>query len=219
MDRLAAFVARWAGQLSCDGGYCECVALVNQWADWNGWPKPQGVTAATLSFGAGWSPVPLAQLQRGDVLIWGADLPGSGGDGHTAIYLDAQANPTAGFSSFDQNFGGATAHVQAHGWPYLAGAWRYQRMLSDSEIRERVRTWFLVGLGREPSDGDLANFAGAVLADGSNVEQVAISVYDSAEAQAWRAHLAAQATPGVTEAELETVRQELEAVRNTLHSA
>jgi len=91
--------------------------------------------------------------------------------------------------------------------------------LTDSEKRERVRTWFIAGLGREPSADDLSNFAGAVSSDGSNLEAIATGVYDSTEGQLWRAYLHTHSTPGVSEAELEIVRQALQAVRDTLHSA
>ena len=93
------------------------------------------------------------------------------------------------------------------------------KVLTESEVHEKVRTWFIAGCGRQPTDGDLANFVAAVHTSGDNLEDVADSVYDSAEGQAWRAYLHAASHPDTDDAELLALKQQLQAVRDTLHSA
>lgn len=54
----------------------------------------------------------------GAIIFWKYSLPGSGGNGHTATVL---ARDGSGFTSFDQNWGGAYAHRVRHNWNYVAG--------------------------------------------------------------------------------------------------
>lgn len=62
-------------------------------------------------------------LRRGDIAIWGGDLPNSGGAGHIAIVV---SDNTAGgsFVSFDSNWGGKQAHHVTHNKSYLIGGLR-----------------------------------------------------------------------------------------------
>lgn len=62
--------------------------------------------------------IPVTQPARaGDIVVWGAGLPGSEGNGHVAIML----RPGANFISLDQNWGGAYVHQVSHNLSYVLG--------------------------------------------------------------------------------------------------
>lgn len=53
-----------------------------------------------------------------------------------------------------------------------------------------IRLAYLSGLGREPENWDaLIGWASSIKDDGSNAQEVVAQIVDSAEGQAWRAHL------------------------------
>ncbi len=54
----------------------------------------------------------------GDWVIWGGNLPGSGGYGHVAMCMDT---PPGQIVSADQNWGGQTVHQVTHDWSYVIG--------------------------------------------------------------------------------------------------
>lgn len=54
----------------------------------------------------------------GDWVVWGASLPGSGGYGHVALFMD---HPTHQLLTADQNWGGQTVHQVTHDWNYIIG--------------------------------------------------------------------------------------------------
>jgi len=58
---------------------------------------------------------------RGDIIVWSGDLPGSGGYGHIAIW-DMVTSPGL-FNSLDQNWGGQYVHFQNHNWNWVLGWW------------------------------------------------------------------------------------------------
>lgn len=60
----------------------------------------------------------------GAVVVFSTALPGSGGMGHTDIFL--QAVGTAAWVGLDANWGGKVAHKVAHNWNYVAG-WFYPK--------------------------------------------------------------------------------------------
>lgn len=121
----------WMGRKCCRGedcgtypqGACQCVALACEWCCANGWPVPQGGTAATLRFAPGWVRVPIGQARAGDLVVWLSDLPDSDGDGHVAVY---RANLSSGFQSFDQNWGQDLCELVAHSYAYIDSAWRWE---------------------------------------------------------------------------------------------
>jgi len=127
MIGLDGMYGEWNGkQVTAYGG--ECVALVAEYCHENSWPIVWGnaidwannpimlpVFEWVLNI-----PSDLNQLPtRGDIIIWNASLPGSGGFGHIAIWDKVTGVGT--FQSFDQNWGGAEAHIQQHNWLDVLG--------------------------------------------------------------------------------------------------
>jgi hypothetical protein len=55
----------------------------------------------------------------GAIMVFGANLPGSGGMGHTDIFL--QATGVNAWIGFDSNWGGKTAHKVTHNYSYVVG--------------------------------------------------------------------------------------------------
>lgn len=124
-----AFFNEWNGkQITAYGG--ECVALIAQYLDENGlhgaiayanavdWftnPAPLSAFTKVVNIPTDYSQVP----SHGDIMVWGSGLPGSGGFGHVSIY-DAKTGPGV-FRSFDQNWGGPTAHYVSHTYDYILG--------------------------------------------------------------------------------------------------
>lgn len=141
---LDAFIQEWTGRQCCNGGLCECVALVNQWCDENGWPKPQGGSAASLVFPPPWQRLAVSPPQPGDVLIWASSLPGSGGEGHTAILVGG--NPPGQFTVFAQNSDGQLSLPRLdtdYAPQYLLAAYHYPTnwlmALTDAEQAELLQ--------------------------------------------------------------------------------
>lgn len=62
-------------------------------------------------------------LQPNDVVVWLPTLPGSGGAGHIAAVISANAST---FVSVDQNWGGKTIHKVTHNYGYVAGVIRFK---------------------------------------------------------------------------------------------
>lgn len=97
--------------------WCQTLGLPFQWANagdwWDGsdsnfldyWNKQELIESGNL-------PIP------GDIVIFGNDLPGSGGYGHASIFVRAIDNHWEGF---DSNWGGKSAHLQSHNWTYVLG--------------------------------------------------------------------------------------------------
>lgn len=56
---------------------------------------------------------------RGDIIIWSGDLPGSEGYGHIAIF--DMVTGAGSFQSLDQNWHGQYVHFVQHNWSYVLG--------------------------------------------------------------------------------------------------
>lgn len=56
--------------------------------------------------------------EPGDIIVWGGNLPNSGGAGHIAVFLSAFSG---GFISFDSNWAGKYCHQVSHNWSYVLG--------------------------------------------------------------------------------------------------
>lgn len=56
--------------------------------------------------------------QKGDIVIFGGNQPGSGGFGHIDVFLSGDVSSWIGF---DQNWGGAYAHRVTHNYVYVIG--------------------------------------------------------------------------------------------------
>lgn len=214
MPTIGEFVNRWQGQRCCtapdctQGNFCECVALANQWACENGWPTPQGSTAATLTWPQGWSKE--ATPRAGDLLVWQSTLPGSGGAGHIALAVDPSGWPNQ-CQTLDQNWGTNDPPPQlvmhSSDLQYLEAIWRYgagtgtggtTHMLTLSEKRAYIRAWFNSGLGRPPATvQELDSWATLIQDDGSNCDAIISSIYGSAEGNAWLARLQAAVNAGL----------------------
>lgn len=121
------FLHEWNGrQVTSYGG--ECVALVAEYCKENSKPLVWGNAIDwannPVMLGAfNWvqnDPNNVNQVpNRGEIMVWNSNLPGSGGYGHVAIF-DEVLGPGR-FQSFDQNWGGAQAHFQYHTWDYVLG--------------------------------------------------------------------------------------------------
>lgn len=121
------FLHEWLGkQVTRYGG--ECVALVAEfeaecnrpivWGnaiDWANNPIMLSAYTWIVNNPNDYNQVPT----RGDIVVWNGALPGSGGYGHIALF-DEVLGPGS-FQSFDQNWGGVTAHFQQHNWSYVLG--------------------------------------------------------------------------------------------------
>ena len=106
-------------------GEGQCVAVANRWACENGWPAPTGYSAATLTFPSPWFTVPYNQAVAGDVVIYSAYLPGSGGNGHIELFV---AHITGGHRGFGQNWSGSTCEFSDHTGSelgYIQHVWRH----------------------------------------------------------------------------------------------
>lgn len=77
--------------------------------------------------------------QRGDVIIWGPNLPNSDGAGHIGVVLDA--SPTT-FVSFDTNWAGKYAHRVQHDYSYVIGWLHPKEEEMSSPTAEQVSSQF-----------------------------------------------------------------------------
>lgn len=136
------------------------------------------------------SPDPNNVPQPGDIVIWGAGLPGSLGAGHIAICLSAVPG-AASFTSFDSNWGGKTAHQVVHNWSYVLG-WLHPNNQGGnmSASAQFVTQAFQAILGRDPSSGDIAHYTSAQYGDPAFALN---DIFNSAEGRQRRANLVAQA--------------------------
>ncbi len=104
-------------QYLVDNGKGHCIAWSNA-KDWANHPALRGDFDWTENNPSDYNQVP----KRGDVIVWGGGLPGSGGYGHIAIF-DMVVGPGV-FQSLDQNWGGQTVHfVPNHNWSHILGWW------------------------------------------------------------------------------------------------
>lgn len=134
---LDQFYSAFVNQtMDYDGVYPnQCVDLAKYYLDRCFGIKPGAWGDAWAYFGGegcrqlqarGWTKVPnnhndVNQVPpRGALIVWDATLAGSGGGGHVAVVW--QANPGAAtFISFDENWGGNTAHLVTHNWSKVLG--------------------------------------------------------------------------------------------------
>lgn len=126
------FMDKWMGHgIDWDGQYGnQCVDEIAQYCveagkpiayanakDWANHPALRGSFDWTDN-----NPNDYYQLpNRGDIIVWSGDLPGSDKYGHIAIW-DMVVSPGI-FNSLDQNWGGQYVHFQSHNWRYILGWW------------------------------------------------------------------------------------------------
>lgn len=126
------FISNWLGQsIDWDKMYGpQCVDEIAQYCtdngkpvayanakDWANNPALQGAFTWTQNNPSDYNQIP----NRGDIIVWSGDLPGSEGYGHIAIW-DMVTGPGT-FQSLDQNWGGQYVHFQSHNWDYILGWW------------------------------------------------------------------------------------------------
>lgn len=158
-----AFYHEWDGrQVPSRGGITgQCVSLVQRWAEENGvsgtpvFPVPAAkdmVNARPDTYQ--WIPnTPSGVPGNGDIVVWGT---GVGPYGHTAVFIDGDAN---NFRSFDQNWPtGSAAHVQNHNYNGVAGWLRLKGQAQTPQgegnmTPDQERKAYQVVLGRDPEPG------------------------------------------------------------------
>lgn len=102
-------------QYLADNGKAHCIA----WANAKDWANAGSMLSDFI-----WTdnnPSDFSQVpNRGDIVVWSGDLPGSEGCGHIAIF---DMVVSAGvFQSLDQNWGGQYVHfIPNHNWDYILG--------------------------------------------------------------------------------------------------
>ncbi len=126
------FLQKWMGKsIDWDGVYGpQCVDLIAQYCieagkaiayanakDWANHSALRGDFTWTNNNPNDYLQIP----NRGDIIVWNGNLPGSGGYGHIAIW-DMVTAPGL-FNSLDQNWGGQYVHFQNHNWDYILGWW------------------------------------------------------------------------------------------------
>lgn len=99
--------------------WCQTLGLPFQWANAGDWWD--GSDSNFLDY---WNKRELTEggllPQPGDIVIFGNDLPGSGGYGHASIFVRVVGNG-GHWEGFDSNWGGKSAHIQSHSWAYVLG--------------------------------------------------------------------------------------------------
>jgi hypothetical protein len=128
-----AFINKWLGKaIDWDGLYgAQCVDMVAQYCtdngkpvayanakDWANHPALQGAFNWTTNNPADPNQLP----NRGDIVVFSGNQPGSGGYGHIDIF-DMKVNTNV-WQGLDQNWNGAYVHfVPNHVWTYVLGWW------------------------------------------------------------------------------------------------
>lgn len=98
---------------------------------YHNFPSPLSKYYQRIPRGSGTVPKP------GDLVVWNYNLPNSGGCGHVAIVLSANAS---GFVSFDQNWGGKYCHKVSHSYQYVLGFLRpIQKSTSTAPVYYSVK--------------------------------------------------------------------------------
>lgn len=91
-------------------------------------------------------PYPGNLPKRGDIVIFGANTPGSAGDGHIDICIEDGKQNT--FLGFDSNWGGKTAHTVTHDYKYVKGFLRPKEQKTMKMSPGTVDNLYLSGWGR-----------------------------------------------------------------------
>lgn len=110
--------------------------------------------------------------KQGDILVYSAALPGSGGAGHIEIF-DRKTGPGQ-YVSFSQNWGGQTAHMVTHAdnYKYVLG-WLTPKPIVTvpqggnmtlAEAKQVITGAYRGLFKREPDQGGLDNYANKLLA-------------------------------------------------------
>lgn len=127
------FIANWLGKAIDWDGYFgpQCVDLVAQYCADNGKPvawanAKDWANNPALSGAFDWTdnnPAdPNQYPNRGDIVVFNGNLPGSGGYGHICIF-DMKVS-TGVWQGLDQNWGGQYVHfIPNHNWSYVMGWW------------------------------------------------------------------------------------------------
>lgn len=135
---LSSFVLQWNSHLvdtQPKPGIYECVDLANQYCDQVLGPGHRIPCADACQMLANANPTQYTAVHYapglapspGDLVVWGSNLPGSGGAGHVDVCLSAT---TTSFTGFDQNWGPNNAspcqpvqHDYSHvlGWLHPTG--------------------------------------------------------------------------------------------------
>ena len=121
------FIGEWNGKyISQYGG--QCVAVIAEyeaennlpivWANACDWAN-NPIMLSAYDWIANDPNDPNQLPSRGNIIIWDANLSGSGGAGHIAFF-DSYLHQGA-FQSWGANWGGKTMHFQTHTWANVAG--------------------------------------------------------------------------------------------------
>ena len=161
MADLQAFINKWNGKYADFDGYygAQCVDLVQYWSQELGGGRFTGnakdIYGQFPGFYQSIDNTPSNLPQPGDIIVWSGALAGSGGAGHTSIFVNGNLNS---FTSFDVNFpSGTPAHLQSHNWNNVVG-WLHPKSGVQSENMPTltsicdVSKIYDLALGRQPYD-------------------------------------------------------------------
>lgn len=102
-----------------------------------------------------------ATPQKGDVVVWSKDLPGSGEAGHVA---PCTRPGVIIFESFDSNWGGKQAHLVEHDFSYVLGWLRPKkgRVMDENDAKQL----YSIAMHRQPeSDAAWQHWVGKKFSD------------------------------------------------------
>lgn len=206
MITLDQFIAKYDGKpIDFDHQFGnQCVDLVAQYcvevlgvqpyyanaADW--WNYNDDKFAAKIPIGSGETP------QKGDIVIWGHNTPGSGGAGHIDIWLDGTRN---NFTGFDQNWpSGSYCHHQGHDYNYIIGWYRPKGANMDKVDQNASKQIQFAFLGRNGLSGRAYALDGSTGYPwvGADLNlKLLDDIFNSPEAKQYRDSQDANSIPGI----------------------
>lgn len=188
MADLNSFINQNMGKMvGSRGGIAgQCVSLVQAWAEANGVGGTPVFPVAAAKDMAGarsdsfdWiGNTPSNVPQAGDIVVWGT---GVGQYGHTAIFVDGNANS---FTSFDSNWPvGTSAHKQAHNYNGVVGWLRLKGNnnvgVANTEYDRVVIENYNLGVQLRNTQGELNDARNLLKQQGDRINELQKAVDDA----------------------------------------